>query len=172
MNDSNQSLLSYELELYKELNKAEQEYRNRYSDRAFKSIMIIVSLAGALLWLIFNRRTKTGCLLDINIICLAVSIVTLLAAISIFFFVVYGYNEMGINPQQVKLMLEDYKSETDNENDIINVADQSLLISYKNSAINNYKQNRNRAELFSVFYILIFVEIVLLVITFIVAVLL
>ena len=54
MNDSKQSLLSYELELYKQLNKDEEEYRNKYSDKVFKSITVIVSIVGAVIWLTSN----------------------------------------------------------------------------------------------------------------------
>lgn len=50
MNDSKQSLLSYELELYKQLNKDEEEYRNKYSDKVFKSITVkFLDLAQCLL---------------------------------------------------------------------------------------------------------------------------
>ena len=48
MNNSKKSLLSYELELYKQMYDEENNYRNQFSDRAFKSITIIISLVGAL----------------------------------------------------------------------------------------------------------------------------
>ena len=52
MKKSKQSLLSYELELYKNLYEVENSYRHKNSDKAFKSITIIASFVGAVLWLI------------------------------------------------------------------------------------------------------------------------
>ena len=49
-----QLLLSYELELYKNLYESENDYRHKQSDKAFKSITIIASFVGAFLWLIFK----------------------------------------------------------------------------------------------------------------------
>ena len=54
MKNSNQSLLSYELDLYKKLSDAENDRRHKFSDKAFKSITIIASFVGAVLWLIFK----------------------------------------------------------------------------------------------------------------------
>ena len=54
MKNSKQSLLSYELELYKNLYESENDYRHKQSDKAFKSITIIASFVGAVLWLIFK----------------------------------------------------------------------------------------------------------------------
>nr|DAZ14545.1 MAG TPA: Protein of unknown function (DUF2583) [Caudoviricetes sp.] len=51
MKNSKQSLLSYELELYKNLYESENDYRHKQSDKAFKSIAIIASFVGAVLWL-------------------------------------------------------------------------------------------------------------------------
>lgn len=54
MKKSKQSLLFYELELYKNLYEVENSYRHKNSDKAFKSITIIASFVGAVLWLIFR----------------------------------------------------------------------------------------------------------------------
>lgn len=51
MKNSKQSLLSYELELYKNLYESENDYRHKQNDKVFKSITIITSFVGAVIWL-------------------------------------------------------------------------------------------------------------------------
>ena len=98
MNDSKQSLLSYELELYKQLNKDEEEYRNKYSDKVFKSITVIVSIVGAVIWLTFNYfnicKNRAEDINNFNILLIILLYVLLCASTSIFFFILYGYNSI------------------------------------------------------------------------------
>ena len=54
MKNSKQSLLSYELELYKNLYESENDYRHKQSDKAIKSITIIASFVGEVLLLIIK----------------------------------------------------------------------------------------------------------------------
>ena len=72
----------------------------------------------------------------------------------------------NINPKEIYNLLKDYKSQTNYEDDIIEATNKSLLIAYRKSAINNYKQNKKRSKLFSLFYLLAFVELILLLVTF------
>ena len=92
MNDSKQTLLSYELELYKQLNEYEENYRNKYSDKVFKSITIIASIVGAVLWLLHEFTTlkyteKQSCIKEINIILLVIVFIILVILICTFFLV-------------------------------------------------------------------------------------
>nr|DAR44101.1 MAG TPA: hypothetical protein [Caudoviricetes sp.] len=170
MNDSKQSLLSYELELYKQLNKDEEEYRNKYSDKVFKSITVIVSIVGAVIWLTSNYfkicKNRAENINNFNILLIILLYVLLCVSTSIFFFILYGYNSRNINPKEIYNLLKDYKSQTNYEDDIIEATNKSLLIAYRKSAINNYKQNKKRSKLFSLFYLLAFIELILLLITF------
>ena len=100
MKNSKQSLLSYELELYKNLYESENDYRHKQSDKAFKSITIIASFVGAVLWLIFKflKIYQDECcyLRCTNFVLLVACSALMLTCIVIFFKVLYGYNEKHI----------------------------------------------------------------------------
>lgn len=165
-----QSLPSYELELYKNLYEAENDYRHKQSDKAFKSITIIASFVGAVLWLIFKfldiYETENWYIYCINLCLLIVCSCLMLTCVVMFFMVLYGYDEKRPDPNEVKLLLEEYKSQTKNENMIINTMTESLVISYIDAAINNRSENNRHGILFRYFYILVFIEMFLLTATF------
>lgn len=85
MKNSKQSLLSYELELYKNLYDEENKYRNDISDRVFKTITVIVSIIGAVIWLLikFSSIFKEQCcyLQCFNIFLLCVVCITSVAIV-------------------------------------------------------------------------------------------
>lgn len=171
MNDSKSTLLSYELELYKQLNKYEEEYRNKYSDKVFKSITVVISIIGAVIWLLYKFTTlkyteKQHYIKEINIKLLVVIVVILIILVFTFFIVLYGYRERIVNPGEIKTLLSEYKSKTYDEKEIIIAMDESLLMTYKRAAISNHKQNKNRSTLFNIFYILVAVELLLLTIVY------
>lgn len=62
--------------------------------------------------------------------------------------------------------MEVYKSQTKNENMIMNIMTESLIMSYIDAAINNRSENNRHGNLFRYFYILIFIEMVLLIAAF------
>lgn len=170
MNEPKQSLLSYELDLYKQFIKDEEDRRNRCSDKVFKSIAMVISLAGAVLWLAFEFHNKYDPknqtnLQTANFVFLILSIIIMIIAICVFFHVLYGYSDKGLDPQKIRKTIQNYKEEGDKEDEIIKVMNESLLISYRVSAINIYNENRKRGSLFSLFYALILIEIFLLIIT-------
>lgn len=170
-----QSLPSYELELYKNLYEAENDYRHKQSDKAFKSITIIASFVGAVLWLIFKflkiYKTEDCYFYCINLFLLITCSCLMLACVVIFFMVLYGYNEKRPDPNEVKLLMEEYKSKTKNENMIMNTMTESLIMSYIDAAINNRSENNRHGILFRYFYILVFIEMFLLIVTFLLEVL-
>lgn len=170
-----QSLPSYELELYKNLYEAENDYRHKQSDKAFKSITIIASFVGAVLWLIFKflkiYKTEDCYFYCINLFLLITCSCLMLACVVIFFMVLYGYNEKRPDPNEVKLLMEEYKSQTKNENMIMNTMTKSLIMSYIDAAINNRSENNRHGNLFRYFYILVFIEMFLLIVTFLLEVL-
>lgn len=170
-----QSLPSYELELYKNLYEAENDYRHKQSDKAFKSITIIASFIGAVLWLIFKflniYETEDCYIYCINLFLLIACSCLMLACVIIFFMVLYGYDEKRPDPNEVKLLMEEYKSKTKNENMIMNTMTESLIMSYIDAAINNRSENNRHGNLFRYFYILVFIEMFLLIVTFLVEVL-
>lgn len=100
-----QSLPSYELELYKNLYEAENDYRHKQSDKAFKSITIIVSFVGAVLWLIFKflniYETENCYIYYINLFLLIACSCLMLACVVIFFMVLL--DTMKSVPTQTKL---------------------------------------------------------------------
>lgn len=175
MKNSKQSLLSYELELYKNLYESENDYRHKQSDKAFKSITIIASFVGAVLWLIFKflKIYQNECcyLRCANFILLVACSALMLTCIVIFFKVLYGYNEKRPDPNEIEQLVTEYKSQTEDESAIITAMNESMLISYKDAAINNRIENEKHIKLFGLFYKIIFIEILLLIVTFLVEVL-
>lgn len=175
MKNSKQSLLSYELELYKNLYESENDYRHKQSDKAFKSITIIASFIGAVLWLIFKflKIYQNECcyLRCTNFILLVACSALMLTCIVIFIKVLYGYNEKRPDPNEIEQLVTEYKSQTEDESAIITAMNESMLISYKDAAINNRIENEKHIKLFGLFYKIIFIEILLLIVTFLVEVL-
>lgn len=165
-----QSLPSYELSLYKDLYEAENEYRHRQSDKAFKSITIIASFVGAVLWLIFKylKIYKSECyyLQCINFILLIGCGVLMFICVSIFFRVLYGYHEKHPDPNEIEQLLKEYKSQAEDESTIVDVMNESLIISYRDAAINNCSENEKHSVLLGYFYWIIFIEMFLLIVTF------
>ena len=175
MKNSKQSLLSYELELYKNLYESETDYRHQQSDNAFKSITIIGLLVGAVLWLIFKfmKIYQDECcyLRCTNFVLLVACSALMLTCIVIFFKVLYGYNEKRPDPNEVEQLMTEYKSQTDDKNAIITATNESMLISYKDAATNNRIENEKHIRLFGLFYKIIFAEMFLLIVTFLVEIL-
>lgn len=170
MDNSEQSLLSYELELYRQLYMDEINRRNQYSDKVFKSIPVFVPLIGAIMWLIFNFTkiyTGTVYLIDFVIFVLIIicSIIMLTATIK-FFMVLYGYNEYHIDPAAVSQMISDYKKQNEENENIIKIINESMIETYQDCAIKNSEQSQKRMKRFNEFYWLILLEIVCLIITF------
>lgn len=175
MKNSKQSLLSYELELFKSLYEAENDHRHKHSDKAFKSITIIASFVGAVLWLIFRFLKicydECCCLRCINFILLTACGILMLTCIVIFFKGLYGYNEKRPDPTEVEKLITEYKSQTENDNDIIAAINESMVMSYRDAAINNRIENEKHTILFGLFYKVIFIEMFLLIVTFFVEIL-
>lgn len=175
MKNSKQSLLSYELDLYKNLYEAENDYRHKQSDKAFKSITIIASFVGAVLWLIFKflKIYQDECcyLRCTNFILLVTCSVLMLTCVVIFFKVLYGYNEKRPNPNEIEQLVAEYKSQTEDESAIITAMNESMLISYKEATTNNRIENEKHIRLFGLFYKIIFIEMFLLIMTFLVEIL-
>lgn len=165
-----QSLPSYELELYKNLYEPENEYRHKQSDKAFRSITIIASFVGAVLWLIFKylKIYKSECcyLQCINFMLLVCCSSLMLACVIIFFRVLYGYNEKHPEPNKIEQLMKEYKSQTEDESAIIAAINESLIISYRDAAMNNSSENDRHSVLFRYFYLIIFFEMFLLIVTF------
>lgn len=170
-----QSLPFYELELYKDLYEAENEYRHEQSDKAFKSITVIASFVGAVLWLIFRylKIYKTECcyLRCVNFILLVGCSSLMFACVIIFFRVLYGYHEKRPDPSEIEQLMKEYKSQTEDENVIITAMSESLIVSYRDAAINNSSENDKHSTRFRYFYKIVFVEMFLLVVTFLVEIL-
>lgn len=95
----------------------------------------------------------------------------MLTCIVIFFKVLYGYNEKRPDPNEIEQLVTKYKSQTEDESAIITAMNESMLISYKDAAINNRIENEKHIKLFGLFYKIIFIEILLLIVTFLVEVL-
>lgn len=174
MKNSKQSLLSYELELYKQMYDEENNYRNQFSDRAFKSITIIISLVCALIWLTLKYSSiyeeqccYVRCVNFILLICcFAINVIIIFC----FFKMLYGYKETRPSPDALFYLIEEYKSQTLDENDIIIATKESLSKSYIDAAINNSKENEKRIKLFDTIYKFILADITIVAICFIIEV--
>ena len=95
----------------------------------------------------------------------------MLTCVVIFFKVLYGYNEKRPDPNEIEQLVAEYKSQTEDENAIITAMNESMLISYRDAAINNRIENEKHIKLFEVFYKIIFVEMFLLIVTFLIEIL-
>lgn len=116
MKNPKRSLLSYELQLYKELYLNEEEYRHKCSDRVFKSVTIMIAIIPAYLWLILkfiyilNNISKF--IKVIGVISLITNGTLLIACAVIFFLILYGYNDSRIDPTELKNIINRYKTQS------------------------------------------------------------
>lgn len=170
MKNSKRSLLSYELELYKKLYDEEKNYRNNFSDRVFKTITVIISIIGAAIWLIIKFSSnfhKQCCYLQcFNILLLSIICVASASIVFLFFKILYNYRDTRINPEILHSTIEEYKNDNTDEN-VIELTNKTLLNSYINATIKNYKENNKRVELFRIVYRLILFDIIFITISFI-----
>lgn len=170
MDNSNESLLSYELKLYKQICEEENKYRNDYSDRVFRTTTIIISLFGALIWLILkfsnNHRIQNFFSVFVNVVLLLICFIILGMIVIYFFKILYGYNDSRLSPEDLSNLIKEYKAQTSDEKEIIAALEKSLLISYKDAAINNYIENQKRVKMFTYVYKLILIDIIFISITF------
>lgn len=170
MKNSKQSLLSYELELYKQVYDEENNYRNQFSDRVFKTITVIVSIIGALIWLIVNFSSiyKNQCCYVRCVNCILLVVCFFLSALIVIYFfkILYGYKETRQMPEDIYNLIEGYKLQTSDEGDIIETVKISLAKSYIDAAIKNSKENEQRIDMFITVYKFILVDIVVIATTF------
>ena len=95
----------------------------------------------------------------------------MLTCVVIFFKVLYGYNEKRPDPNMVEQLIMSYKSQTEDEDAIVTAINESMLMSYKDAAANNRVENEKHIRLFGLFYKIIFIEMFLLIATFLVEIL-
>lgn len=159
-----ESLPSYELSLYEKLYEKEIAYRNNFSDKAYKSITVIVSLLGANVWLItkFISVFNSECCFakSVNGILIMVSIVLTCMIVIGFFNVLYNYKETRQKPEDIQKLLEEYKSLNDIDSNVIYLMDKSLTVSYADAAIKTYNETQKHTGLFKKVYLWIIIEIV------------
>lgn len=174
MKNSKRSLLSYELDLYRNLYIEETNYRNDFSDRVFKTITVIISIIGAVIWLIikFSSVSKyQGCYLQyFNIFLLSIICFISASIVFLFFKILYNYQDTRINPEILYDTIEEYKNNNTDKN-VMELTDRTLINSYINATIKNYKENIKRVELFRIVYRLILIDIVFIGVSFIILVL-
>ena len=68
-------------------------------------------------------------------------------------------------------LIKQFLSQTEDESAIITATNESMLISYKDAATNNRIENEKHIRLFGLFYKIIFAEMLLLIVTFLVEIL-
>lgn len=90
----------------------------------------------------------------------------MLLCVVIFFKVLYGYKEERPNPIEIKELIEEYRTQTDDEKSIIIALNESMVISYRDATINDSIENEKHNKQFGLFYKIIFIEVFLLIITF------
>lgn len=172
MKTPKKSLLSYELELFKQMYDEENNYRNQFSDKVFKTITVIIALVGALIWLINNFLLKCAeqnyYIIFANISSLVICFVLSAAIIIYFFRILYGYKEVRQTPGNLYNLIEEYKSQTSNEKDIINAIMESLVLSYIDASIKTSEENDRRIKMFKSAYRYILVDIIFTAVTFII----
>lgn len=159
-----ESLPSYEFSLYEKLYEKEIAYRNNFSDKVYKSIAVIISLLGANVWLItkfisvFN--SEYFLIKSANGILIVVSIVLTCMIVIGFFNVLYNYKETKQNPKDIKVLLEEYKSLNDIDDNVTYLMNESLKVSYIDAAIKTYDETQKHVKLFKKVYLWIIIEVV------------
>lgn len=170
MKNPKRSLLSYELQLYKELYLNEEEYRHKCSDRVFKSVTIMIAIIPAYLWLILkfiyilNNISKF--IKVIGVISLITNGTLLIACAVIFFLILYGYNDSRIDPTELKNIINRYKTQSPSRDGIIDALDKSLLMSYKELFENSYNENVKHMKKFTYFFVFLLITIGSLIVSF------
>lgn len=168
--NSKQTLPSYELDLYKNLYNDEIIYRNNFSDKAYKIITVIISLIGAVIWLItkwISIYKNQCCYIQTINMMLLISIIIFSSMIIIGFFkVLYGYEETWQKPEDIKQALEEYKLLNDIDDNVIYLMNESLKVSYIDAAIKNNNETRKHISLFKKVYKWIIIDIILISICF------
>lgn len=159
-----ESLPSYELSLYEKLYEKEIAYRNNFSDKAYKSITVIISLLGANVWLItkFISVFNSECcfMKSINGLLITTRIVLTCMIVIGFFNVLYNYKETRQKPEDIQKLLEEYKSLNDIDDNVIYLMNKSLTVSYADAAIKTYNETQKHTGLFKKVYLWIIIEVV------------
>lgn len=158
-----ESLPSYELELYKNLYESENKYRNDFSDRVFKTITVIISLIGSLIWLTikFSAIYKNQCCYFqcINALLLVASYIISFSIIFLFF--MYNYRDTRLDVNEIHEALIEYKQNNIDENTIL-LMNKTLVNSYRNATIKNSIENEKRIDMFRLTYRLILFDMIFL----------
>lgn len=159
-----ESLHSYELNLYEKLYEKEIVNSNNFSDKAYKTITVIVSLLGANVWLIikFVSVFNSECcfMKALNGIFIIVSIALTTMVVIGFFCVLYNYRETGQKPYDVQKLLEEYKALNDIDGNVIYLMNESLKVSYIDAAIKTYNETQKHVDLFRKVYLWIIIEVI------------
>ena len=170
MKNPKRSLLSCELQLYKELFLEEGEYRHKYSDKVFKSVTIMAAIIPAYLWLILkfiDILNKISSLIKVvGVISLIVSGILLIVCVVMFFLILYGYNDDRINPTELENAINRYKAQSPSGDGIVDALDKSLLMSYKELFENSYNENVKHMKKFTYFFVFLLITIESLIVSF------
>lgn len=165
-----QSLPSYELDLYRKIYDDEITYRNNFSDRAYKTITVIISLIGAVVWLItqwIKIYQNQCCYFQVVNILILLGIIILTSLIVIGFFkVLYNYEDTRQKPEDIKQALEEYKTLNNVDDNVIYIMNESLKVSYIDAAIRNNNETRKHIALFKKVYKWIIVDVILIAVCF------
>ena len=170
MKNPKRSLLSYELQLYKELYLNEEEYRHKCSDGVFKSVTIMIAIIPAYLWLILkfidilNNISKL--IKVIGAISLIINGILLIICVVIFFLILYGYNDDRVDPTKLKNIINKYKKQSPSGDGIVDALDKSLLMSYKELFENSYNENVKHMKKFTYFFVFLLITIESLIVSF------
>lgn len=171
----NDDLLSYEIKLYKSIYENEQNYRNTFSDKAFKLISVIVAIIGADTWLFLkfleNVRRLNDVVCGFNLICVTACFVVTCVIVSFFFNTIYNYEDTRQNPDVLYELIENYKNEDVTQDKIMEAINKSLHISYIEAAQKTYNQNQNKIEMLRKLLCSIYTNLVLIFTTFLIEVL-
>lgn len=170
MNNLKQSLISYELELYKNLYEKENNYRNNISDKIYKSVTFITALFGSIIWLICKfvliYKFQYLYLRLFNILLLLLCSVLAVYIIICLFKMLSNYKDTRLDPNKLYNIIEDYKKSSSSEEDIINAIEQSLILSYSDGTISNYNENQKINRMFCDVYKWILIDIFIIIVTF------
>ena len=168
---SNISPLSeYELKLYKDLYEKEELRRQQFSGKAYQSITYLIAMISATVWLIskfMKIYPHKPCWLNfITTDLLLLTCVILSIAFLRFFKTLYDYSDLRQNPSKLNNLLISYKSQTTDTIEIIDATNESLVMTYREAAINAYQENKNHMTMFRKFIKTSFVCIIFIAITF------
>ena len=161
--DSNESFLSYKLNILKDLYKSECEQKKDASQRITRIIPLIVAMFGADAYVIINTgnsilRNKEFSISIQSIILYILCVITICSACILLIYLIkscINFNEKTFNPDKFKLMFELGEEQLNSKEykQIVNEIDQNIYRDLEEASIKLYYELKKREDYITKLYL-------------------